>query len=116
MVAPREPRTDRPRLFGGEIDPTPLPWSWATARLRDARNSCIATTRADGRARVVEEQPLVLRVVAAYDPKYRWHTDPDDLPGPFYEVRPDVAFGWISDESGLDGGSAFHGTNTRWRF
>jgi hypothetical protein len=29
---------------------------------------------------------------------------------------PEVAFGWISDNSGLDRGSLFHGSATRWRF
>ena len=42
--------------------------------------------------------------------------DPDELPGPFWRVEPSVGFGWVSDESGLDGGAAFHGTATRWRF
>jgi hypothetical protein len=36
--------------------------------------------------------------------------------GPYYTVHPQVAFGWISDETGLDDGAAFHGTATRWRF
>lgn len=38
------------------------------------------------------------------------------MPGPLYAVRPRVAFGWLSDDSGMDRGSAFHGTATRWRF
>ncbi len=51
-----------------------------------------------------------------YNDKDVWDMDPDDLPGPFWQVRPTVAFGWASDDSGLDGGAAFHGTSTRWRF
>jgi hypothetical protein len=70
----------------------------------------------EGRARTVDERPLIVRIVEVYNPKYHWEMDPDELPGPFYEVKPRVAFGWISDESGLDGGAAFHGTATRWRF
>ena len=70
----------------------------------------------EGRARIVDDRVLLVRVVEAYNPKYHWDMDPDELLGPFYEVRPRVAFGWISDESGLDGGSAFHGTATRWPF
>jgi Pyridoxamine 5'-phosphate oxidase len=70
----------------------------------------------EGRARVVDERALIVRIVDAYNPKYEWDVDPDNLPGPFYEVRPRVAFGWTSDDSGLDGGAGFHGTATRWRF
>jgi hypothetical protein len=70
----------------------------------------------EGRARLVDERPLIVRVVDAYNPKYHWDLDPDELPGPFFEVKPRVAFGWISDESGLDGGAAFHGSATRWQF
>ena len=70
----------------------------------------------EGLARVVSERELVVRIVDLYNPKYHWEVDPDDLPGPFYEVRPRVVFGWISDETGLDGGAAFHGSATRWKF
>jgi hypothetical protein len=70
----------------------------------------------EGLAHVVGERELVVRIVDTYNPKYHWEIDPDDLPGPFYEVRPRVVFGWISDDSGLDGGAGFHGSATRWRF
>jgi hypothetical protein len=70
----------------------------------------------ESRARVVEDRELIVRIVDAYNLKYRWDVDPDALPGPFYEVRPRVAFGWTSDESGRDAGAGFHGTATRWRF
>ncbi len=56
------------------------------------------------------------QVTGAYNVKYAWDMDPDDLPGPFWRVQPEVAFGWLSDDSGFDGGAAFHGTATRWRF
>ena len=70
----------------------------------------------EGAAEMVGDAGLVKRVVSLYNQKYNWDMDPNDLPGPFYAVRPRVAFGWLSDESGLDRGSAFHGTATRWRF
>ncbi|MFL5592119.1 MAG: pyridoxamine 5'-phosphate oxidase family protein [Ktedonobacteraceae bacterium] len=70
----------------------------------------------EGTAGVVGDAGLVERVVSLYNQKYNWDMDPNNLPGPFYAVRPRVAFGWLSDESGLDQGSAFHGTATRWRF
>lgn len=56
------------------------------------------------------------RVVAAYNPKYGWDMNPENPPGPFYAVRPRLVLGWVSDQSGLDGGAAFHGTATRWKF
>ncbi|MDQ3363669.1 MAG: pyridoxamine 5'-phosphate oxidase family protein [Actinomycetota bacterium] len=70
----------------------------------------------EGVAEEVAENALLRRVVDTYNPKYGWELDPDSLPGPFYAVRPRVAFGWVSDPSGLDGGAAFHGTATRWKF
>lgn len=70
----------------------------------------------EGAAQPVGEASLVERVVELYNQKYHWDVDPSNLPGPFYAVRPQVAFGWLCDESGLDRGSAFHGTATRWRF
>lgn len=63
----------------------------------------------------VEEMDME-RVVNLYNRKYHWDLDPYHLPGPFYAVRSEVAFGWLSDETGLDRGSAFHGTATRWQF
>ena len=44
-----EPVSSRPRMFGGELEPTKLPWSWAQRRLDEARHYWIATTRPDGR-------------------------------------------------------------------
>ena len=70
----------------------------------------------EGTASMVSDAEVVERVVSLYNQKYNWDMDPNKLPGPFYAVRPRVAFGWVSDESGLDQGSAFHGTATRWRF
>lgn len=70
----------------------------------------------EGTAVPISETTLVKRVVSLYNQKYNWNVDPHNLPGPFYAVRPRVAFGWLSDESGLDQGSVFHGTATRWHF
>ena len=160
-----DPEPSQPRMFGSYAGSAELPWSWATALLKEARNYWIATTRADGRphsrpvwgvwldtafyfstgslaaqnlaahpaitvhlesgnevvivegvAETVGDFSLVERVVSFYNEKYNWDVDPKQLPGPFYAVRPQVAFGWLSDESGLDRGSAFHATATRWRF
>lgn len=62
------------------------------------------------------DDAVTRRVVEAYNAKYRWDLDPDALPGPFHRVEPRVVFGWTSDDSGSDGGAAFHSTATRWRF
>ena len=160
-----DPESSQPRMFGGHLEPVGLPWTWATARLTQARNYWIATIRPDGKPRsrpvwgvwlddnfyfstgslaaqnlaissaitvhlesgsdvviiegvaeVVSDAALVEQVVSLYNQKYHWDVDPNNLPGPFYAVRPQVAFGWLSDESGLDRGSTFHGTATRWLF
>jgi len=39
----------RPRMFGGELEPVRLPWSWALELLEAAGQYWIATTRPDGR-------------------------------------------------------------------
>lgn len=70
----------------------------------------------EGVAETVLETALLRRVVDAYNPKYHGDLDPLRLPGPFYAVRPRVAFGWRSDPSGLDRGATFQGTATRWLF
>lgn len=70
----------------------------------------------EGVVESVTDESLVARIVDANNVKYNWDLDAAKLPGAFYAVRPRVAFGWVSDPSGLDYGSAFHGTATRWRF
>jgi len=70
----------------------------------------------EGVAEPLRDLALVELVVNLYNQKYHWNVNPNHLPGPFYAVHPQVAFGWLSDESGFDRGSAFHGTATRWRF
>jgi len=54
--------------------------------------------------------------VSMYNRKYNWNVDPHNLPGPFYAVQPQVAFGWHFDESELNPESTGLGTATRWRF
>ncbi len=70
----------------------------------------------EGIAEHVTDAPLVKQVMTIYNQKYHWDTDPNDSSEPLYVVHPQLAFGWCSDNSGLDHGSAFHGTATRWRF
>ncbi len=67
----------------------------------------------EGRAEVVADGPLVARVCAAYNAKYTEDLTPETLPGPFYAVRPQVAFGWIAADTFTDAGALFHGTATR---
>lgn len=67
----------------------------------------------EGVTEEVTDPALAEQIGIAYEAKYHWKLDPDDLP---YAFRPQVAFGWQSDDDGLDGGSIFHGTATRWRF
>lgn len=65
-------------------------------------------------ATVVEDDELVRRVCYAYNEKYHWDLDPDQ-PETWYRVAPRKAYGWISDETGRDGGACFNGSITRWR-
>jgi len=53
-------------------------------------------------------------ICAAYNAKYAEQLTPDTLPGPFWGVRIEVAFGWMAAPTFVDGGSVFHGTATRW--
>lgn len=70
----------------------------------------------EGVAAMVNTSELLQEIVKLYNQKYHENIDPDQLPGPFYAVAPQTAFGWLVDPSGLDGGAIFHGTATRWRF
>jgi Pyridoxamine 5'-phosphate oxidase len=69
----------------------------------------------EGVAEVAQGEELLQRVSALYDAKYQWD-DPDADDDVFYVVRPEIVFGWVEDSTGQDGGAAFHGTATRWRF
>lgn len=163
--APRQPLVDRPRMYGGHLEPTRLPWAWAVERLLAAHSYWIATTRPDGRphtrpvwavwldgavcfstgslaaanladrpditvhlesgtevvilegtAAVISTEAVIVRVCAAYNTKYAEDLTAETLPGPFHEVRPRVAFGWVAADTFTDAGASFHGTATRWRF
>ena len=70
----------------------------------------------EGTASLVTDRAAIERVVDAYNPKYSWEMDADALPGPFWRVEPALVFGWLSDDSGIDGGAVFLSTATRWRF
>ena len=70
----------------------------------------------EGTVMTVTDPPLIARICDDYNAKYRYKLVPDALPGPFHTVEPQKMFGWTSDDSGLDGGAAFHGSVTRWRF
>jgi len=160
-----DPEPSRPRMFGSYSGSGELPWSWATALLKKARNYWIATTRPDGRshsrpvwgvwldtafyfstgslaaknlaahpaitvhlesgnevviieglAETVGDFSLVERVVNLYNEKYSWNLDPQQLPGPFYAVHPQVAFGWHFKDSEVNPESSALGNATRWRF
>ena len=70
----------------------------------------------EGTTRQVTNVSLLEQVVNLYNQKYHWELDPNNLDGPFYAVRPQVAFGWHFDESELDPQSTALGNATRWRF
>lgn len=156
-----EPEASKPRMYGGYLEPKRLPWKWAAARLTEARNYWIATTRPNGKPHcrpvwgvwyndalyfstgslawknlasnpaitvhlesgsqvVILEGaaekgghlPEVEEVARLYQEKYHWELVPNEV----YVMRPQVAFGWLSDDEGLDGGTIFNGTATRWQF
>ena len=73
------------------------------SRIRSAKTSSVS-----GGAAAVE-------ICDVYNAKYRYNLEPDTLPGPFYGVVARSVFAWVSDDTGADGGAAFHGTTTRWR-
>ena len=70
----------------------------------------------EGLAAAVTDASLVEQVVNRYNLKYRWNLDPTNLPGPFYAVRPQVAFGWYFEEADITPESTVLGNATRWRF
>lgn len=49
MTDASTPKVGKPRMFGGHLEPKPLPWAWAAGQLDRAFNYWIATTRPDGR-------------------------------------------------------------------
>jgi hypothetical protein len=70
----------------------------------------------EGVAEIVKVATLVEQIVALYNQKYKWNLDIQNLPDPFYGVRPQVAFGWHFDDSQLTPESSGLETATRWRF
>jgi hypothetical protein len=70
----------------------------------------------EGVAEPISETTLVEHIVSQYNYKYNWNTDPYNLPGQFYAVRPLVAFGWHFEESELNPESTGLETATRWQF
>jgi len=70
----------------------------------------------EGVAHQVSDSALLEQVVSLYNQKYHWNLDPNQLPGPFYVVRPQVAFGWHLEESEINPESSALSNATRWRF
>jgi hypothetical protein len=70
----------------------------------------------EGTAQFQQDRATVEEVCRQYEQKYHEALDPDDLPGPFWEVTPRLVFGWLAAPNFDDGGAAFHGTATRWTF
>jgi uncharacterized pyridoxamine 5'-phosphate oxidase family protein len=68
----------------------------------------------EGTAKRVRDRASIARFLAAYNPKYLYEmTAP---PGALFVVTPRVAYGWVSDPTGLDNGAIFGSTGTRWEF
>ncbi len=70
----------------------------------------------EGVAEQVADASILEQVVSLYNQKYHWDLDPHQLSGPFYAVRPQVAFGWHFEESEINPESTVLGNATRWRF
>ena len=70
----------------------------------------------EGMAQQVSDLSLLEQVVRLYNQQYHWDLDPDQLPGPFYAVHPQVAFGWHFEDSEVSPESTALGNATRWRF
>ncbi len=70
----------------------------------------------EGLAEPVSDPFLVQRLVSLFSQKYHGIMEPNWVSEPFHAVRPHLAFGWLADASGRDGGASFQGTATRWHF
>lgn len=70
----------------------------------------------EGVAETVSDPLLVQRLVHLFSQKYHGIMESNWSSEPFHAVRPHLAFGWLADASGRDGGAYFQGTATRWRF
>jgi len=80
----------------------------ATVHLESGDECVIVEGHVDADANLDLRRPAA----SAYQLKYSWPMEPEAL----LLVRPRVAYGWLSDGSGQDGGVAFSGSATRWRF
>ena len=69
----------------------------------------------EGSAERITDDADKQRFIDALNPKYQWSWKVENA-GNVFRLRPAVAFGWISDNSGSDAGSLFGVTGTRWRF
>lgn len=67
----------------------------------------------EGATEAVTDPSLLGEIIPAYEAKYQCKLPPSDR---FYAFRPQVGFGWLTQDDGLDGGSVFMGTATRWTF
>jgi hypothetical protein len=139
----RVPKGERPKMAPGYLGSKVLPWSWAEYRLARSRNYWISTITPAGTPharpvwavwldgclyfssgsrirRNLERRPAVSindltvtrRVVELYNEKYSWNMQA--TAGEFFEAKPRVAFGWLVDGSGRDGGTLFSQTAVRW--
>lgn len=69
----------------------------------------------EGTARRVNDEPeAVARFLAAYNAKYAIQLS--SPPGALFHVMPRLAFGWVADPEGYDGGAIYGSTGTRWDF
>jgi len=70
----------------------------------------------EGVAEIARDATLVEQIVALYNQKYNWNLDTQNMPDPFYAVRPQIAFGWHFEDSQLTPESSGLETATRWHF
>jgi hypothetical protein len=70
----------------------------------------------EGTAQQVTDPSLLSQIVTLYNQKYHWNLDPNQLPGPFYAVHPQTAFGWHFNDSDTTPESTALKNATRWRF
>jgi hypothetical protein len=110
-------------VWGVVIDETVLfsTGSLAVGNLKRSPEICVHTESGnevvilEGTAAPETDLAILRRVADAYSAKYGEPLDPENMPG-FYAVSPRVGFGWIVNPTYADGGSVFHGTNTKWTF
>lgn len=69
----------------------------------------------EGIAALDSDPADIARFCEVFNVKYAWDFKPDDA-GTIFVVKPKVAFGWVSDGSGLDHGAIYNATGTRWHF